>query len=88
MRLQERLRLAYRREKLSIFVGDLNVECLLHRHDKLDQIKRISIEVLDQRSIWRHLAFIHAQLVHDDLLEPGIDLSDRDRAPGVFSSPE
>src|SRR5512146_2536408 len=56
-------------ELLGVLVRDLDAELLLERHDQLDRIERVRAEVLDERSLRRHLLRLDAQLVHDDLLD-------------------
>ena len=60
--------IADRANRLRILVLDLGAELLLQRHDHLDQIERIGIEIADEFGIHRDRVFIHAQPLGDDPL--------------------
>src|SRR5579875_251864 len=62
--------LADRGDLLRILVRDLQVELLLQRHDELDHVERVGAEILHELGLRRHLARLHAQLLHDDRLDP------------------
>src|SRR5829696_1111098 len=49
-----------------ILILDLEVELLLHRHDDLDQIERIGIEIADELGVHRYFVFVDAESVGDD----------------------
>src|SRR5688572_31522907 len=51
---------------LGIFVLDLEVELLLHRHDDFDQIERIGDEIADELGVHRYFVFVDAEPVGDD----------------------
>ncbi len=53
---------------LGIFVFDLKVEFLLHRHDDLNEIKRIGIQVADELRVLDDLIGIDAQPLDGDRL--------------------
>src|SRR5581483_573970 len=51
-----------------ILVGNFDVESLLEGHYQLHGIERIGAQIVHERGIGGHFAFVHAQLLHDDLL--------------------
>src|SRR5579862_6063857 len=53
---------------LRILVRDFDVEAFFESHDQFDRVERIRAQVVDKRSARRNLAFIHPQLLYDDLL--------------------
>ena len=53
---------------LGIFVLDLKVEFLLHRHDDLNEIKRIGVQITDELSAFNNLIGIDAKSLHGDRL--------------------
>src|SRR5581483_8747515 len=61
--------LLYCCDLFSILVGNLELEFLFQGHDKLNQIERISVEVFNERCAGNDLAFIHTQLVNNNLFE-------------------
>src|SRR5208283_3926608 len=63
-------RVLYRADLLRILVGNLDFEGLFKGHNQLDRVKRVSAEVIHERSVGRYFALVHAQLLHDDLLYP------------------
>src|SRR6266404_5301332 len=52
-----------------ILVGDLRPELLLEAHDELDEIERVRVQVVDERSLGLDLILLDAELLDDDLLE-------------------
>src|SRR5271165_2631740 len=58
---------------LRVLVRNLNVEGLLKGHHQLHRVQRVGAKVVHKRSLGRHFRFIHAQLLHDDLLCPFIN---------------
>src|SRR5918993_2779592 len=51
---------------LGILILDFEVELLLHRHDDLDQIERIGVEIADKLGVHRYFVFVDAEPVGDD----------------------
>src|SRR5262249_26253865 len=54
---------------LRVFVGDVEVECFLERHDQLDYIQRVGAEIIDKARVGIDLRLVHAELLDDDLLD-------------------
>ena len=54
---------------LGIFVGDLGAELFLEAHDQLDEVQRIGVQIVNERSFRLGLFFVDAELLDDDLLE-------------------
>src|ERR1700737_2773350 len=54
---------------LGFLVRDVEIEFRFQRHDELDLIKRIGSQIVRQRSVGRHFAFVHTELLDDDLLD-------------------
>jgi predicted small lipoprotein YifL len=48
-------------------VGDLEVRW--ERHRELDEVKRVSVKVVNERGLGCHLLLVDTQLLNDDLLE-------------------
>src|SRR6202040_707229 len=63
-------RLGYCPDLLGVLVGDLHLVLLLERHDQLDEVQRVRVEILDERRLRRHLVRLGAELADDDRLEP------------------
>src|SRR5579863_611603 len=61
--------LLYRCDLFSILIGNLQLKFLFKRHDKLNQIKRIGVEVFNERCAGNDLVFINTKLVNYDLFE-------------------
>jgi hypothetical protein len=55
-------------ELLGIFVRNFDGEFFFEGHHEFNRIKRVSAEVLNERSVRSHLFRIHAELFDDDLL--------------------
>jgi hypothetical protein len=53
---------------LGVVVGNFDPELFFERHDELHRVERVGAEVVDERRVWRHFFFVHAQLFHDDAL--------------------
>src|SRR5690606_16699030 len=49
-------------------IADLEIELLLHRHDDLDEVERIGVQVIDERGILGNLVSFHAEALRDDAL--------------------
>ena len=58
---------------LGLFVGDLDLELLFHRHHQLDDVEAVRAEVLDEGGLGLDLVLAHAELVGDDGLDLGLD---------------
>src|SRR4051794_39959764 len=54
---------------LGILVGDLRPEFLFETHDQLDEVERVGVEIVDERSLGLDLVLFDAQLLNDDLLQ-------------------
>ena len=50
-----------------LLIGDLHIKFLLKIHDELDNIQRISLEILDQSAIHRNGSGIQIQLADNDV---------------------
>src|SRR3954470_6875190 len=55
---------------LRILIGNLDFKSLFEGHHQLDRIERVRAQVVNEGSVRRNLRFIHAQLLHDNLLYP------------------
>src|SRR5207302_5468655 len=53
----------------SVFVRYLHPVFFLERHDQLDQVEGIRIQVVDERGVGRDLLGLHSELFGDDALE-------------------
>ncbi len=51
-----------------ILVRDLEIESFLQRHNQLDDIKGVSAEIIDERSLHDDVFFVHTKLFHDNFL--------------------
>src|SRR5262245_41499397 len=51
-------------ELLGILVRDLDPELVLELHDQLDEVERVRVEVVLKRRSLRHVALLHAELLH------------------------
>jgi len=54
---------------LGYFIGDFNIKSLFHGHDQLDQVKRISSQIIDKRCLRHHLVPVNAQLLGNNINE-------------------
>ncbi len=63
-------RIAHGADVLGILVLDLKVEFLLHRHDDLDEIKRIRVQIADELGAFDDLIGIDAESLDGDRLYP------------------
>src|SRR5438552_2288571 len=61
-------RVLHSRDLLGVFIGDLELECFLKSHYKLDDVERIGAQVVNERCVAIDLAFIDAQLLDNNLL--------------------
>src|SRR5262249_54793074 len=52
-----------------ILIGDFDFEGLFEGHDQLDGVQGIGAEVVHEGGVGRHFRLVHAQLLHDDLLD-------------------
>src|SRR2546422_1572529 len=69
------LRVTHGLDPLGLFVRDLHPELFLEAYDQLDQVERVCVEILHERGLWFHVAFVDAELLDDDLLEPLVCVS-------------
>ena len=53
---------------LGVLVGNVEFERFFERHHQLDDVERIGAKIIDERRGVIHLAFVHAELLDDDLL--------------------
>src|SRR5580704_5011643 len=51
-----------------VFIRDINVERFFKRHHQFHDIERVRAKIIHERGIVVHLAFVHPQLLNDDLL--------------------
>src|SRR5919199_1531947 len=72
-----------RADLLGVLVADLHVELFFERHDQLDQVERVGVQVVDEVGLGRHLVFADAQLLGDDFLQALFSA----RGHRLFSSP-
>ena len=56
-------RLADRLDLLGVLVADLHVELLFQRHDHLDQIERVGVQIIREPGRWDDFALINAKLL-------------------------
>src|SRR5690348_4677361 len=47
---------------LRVLVRDLDAKLFLERHDQLDQIERVGVQVFDERGLRGNVLFVHAEL--------------------------
>src|SRR5581483_1651763 len=59
---------------LRVLIRDLEVEFLLERHDQLDKVERIGIQVFNERRLRRYVGLVNPQLLDDDLLHSVIHI--------------
>src|SRR5258708_19570564 len=55
---------------LGLLVRDLDPELLLEGHDQLHDVERVGAQVVGEASLQGDLVLVHAQLLHDDPLDP------------------
>src|SRR5258708_2961448 len=58
---------------LGLFVRDLDLELLLHRHHQLDDIERVGAQVLDEGGLHLDLVLADPKLLSDDALDLRLD---------------
>ena len=51
-----------------VFVGNFDSESLFKGHHQLDRIQGIRTQIVHKGSGGRHFAFIHSELLHNNLL--------------------
>ena len=51
---------------LRVVVGDLEVELLLDGHDELDDIQRVSTQIIDEARLRLHFVFFNVQSFAND----------------------
>src|SRR5215813_6207434 len=56
------------RDLFRVFVGDLELEGLFESHYQLHDVQRIGAQVVNERRVAIHLAFIDAELLDNNLL--------------------
>src|SRR5215472_7660151 len=54
---------------LRVLVRDLDVKSFFERHDQLDSIQRVCAEIVHEGGVGSDFAFIHPELLHDDLFD-------------------
>src|SRR5690349_6724817 len=57
-------------ELLRLFVGDVDVELLLERHDELDGVEAVGAEVFHETGLGEQLLPLDAEFLDDDVLDP------------------
>ena len=53
---------------LRVFVRDLDFEGFFERHHQFDGVQRVGAQVVHERGVGGHFAFVHSQLLDNDLL--------------------
>src|ERR1700758_3662422 len=76
----------YRGDFLGVFVRDLNAERFLESHDQLDCVERIGAQVVHKRGRRSDFAFVHTELLDDNLLHAFFDAGHSDFSSGIGSS--
>ena len=61
----------------SLFLGDFGVEFLLDGHDQFNGIKRVSTEVIDERSTGDNLVGLNSQLLNNDVLDLALQFGEK-----------
>ena len=59
---------------LSFFIGNVDAEFFLKRHDELDGVERVGTEVFDELGFWSDLFRVHAELLNDDVFDLILDV--------------
>src|SRR5829696_7808304 len=62
--------LPHSRDLLSVLVRDLDPELILELHDQLDEIERVGVQVLLERSLLVDLGLLDSELLRQDFLDP------------------
>src|SRR5689334_16096533 len=65
------------RDLLRVLVGDLDPELILELHDQLDQVERVRVQVLLERSLFGDLILFDSELLRQDFLDALEDLFTR-----------
>src|SRR5262249_9528263 len=71
MRIDVGQRIADGQDFLGVLAGNLERKLCFERHDHLDQIKRIGVQVIREARAGNDLALIDSKLLGDDLLQAG-----------------
>src|SRR6267154_1577056 len=75
-----------------ILVGDFDVEAFFESHYEFDRVQRVCAQVVHERSTGGDFAFVHAQLLYDDLfyflingchVSPRLPRFDLNSMPGI-----
>src|SRR6266568_1476309 len=62
-------------------LGDLHAERLLEGHHQLDRVQAVRAQVVDEGRLRRDLAFLDAEVLDHDLLNPVGDVAHRNSTP-------
>src|SRR3954454_17483958 len=68
---------AHSQNRLSGIVGNLAAEFLFEGHDEFDRIQAVGPKIIDEARAFGHLLRLHAQVLHDDLLNPLANVTHR-----------
>ena len=78
-------RLPYGRKLFDVFVGDLQSELVLERHDQLDGVQGVRAEIVSDRSIRRHRFLLHSKLADDHGNHTGCNAAHQSAAAAATS---
>ncbi len=59
-----------RLDLLGSFIRDFNPVVVLERHNQLNEVKRICLEVINERCLWHNFFLINLQGIGDDVAQP------------------
>src|SRR6266700_2059688 len=54
---------------LCILIRNLQFKLFFKRHDEFDQVERVCIQILNERSVGNDLILVNAELINNNLLE-------------------
>ena len=72
----------------SLLFWDFSVECFLDGHDQFDGVKRVSTEIINEGSFRDNLVGVHAELLHNDILDLGFNLGGCEESSALDSRDE
>src|SRR5712691_11636420 len=61
------VRVAHALNFLSVLVRNLDSELFFETHYQFNRVQRVGAEIVDEAGVGRHLIFVHAKLVNDNL---------------------
>ena len=65
--------IADRQDGLGCIVGDFHAELFFEGHDKLDRIKAVRAQIVDEAGLLRDLGLVNAEMLDDDLPDACLD---------------